>query len=70
MSFQSILSVIQILALAATTLFGLGIILQLLLAAGILPIRMVWGGRQQTLTVPLRIASCWHQQCFWDFLAT
>jgi len=42
---------------AATVLFGVVIVLQLLLAAGILPITMAWGGRQQTLTVPLRLAS-------------
>ncbi|HUW13652.1 MAG TPA: hypothetical protein VM537_28270 [Anaerolineae bacterium] len=42
---------------AATVLFAVVIILQLLLAAGILPVTMAWGGRQHTLTLPLRIAS-------------
>ncbi len=41
----------------ATFLFGVVIILQLLLAAGILPITMAWGGRQPELTISLRIAS-------------
>jgi hypothetical protein len=47
----------SIAANAATILFGLVAVLQLLLAAGILPVTMAWGGRQTTLTVPLRIAS-------------
>ena len=41
----------------ATVLFVVTIILQLLLAAGILPITMAWGGRQSVLTTTLRIAS-------------
>jgi len=41
----------------ATVLFGVTIILQLLLAAGILPITMAWGGREPVLTTNLRIAS-------------
>jgi hypothetical protein len=41
----------------ATALFALTIILQLLLAAGILPITMAWGGREPVLTTNLRIAS-------------
>ena len=41
----------------ATVLFALIIILQLLLAVGILPISMAWGGRQPVLTPGLRIAS-------------
>jgi hypothetical protein len=42
---------------AATVLYVLTIILQLLLAAGILPITMAWGGREPVLTANLRIAS-------------
>ena len=42
---------------AATVLYVLTIILQLLLAFGILPITMAWGGRQPVLTMNLRIAS-------------
>lgn len=42
---------------AATVLYALTIILQLLLASGILPITMAWGGRQPVLTTNLRIAS-------------
>jgi hypothetical protein len=42
---------------AATLLYVLTIILQLLLASGILPITMAWGGREPVLTTNLRIAS-------------
>jgi hypothetical protein len=42
---------------AATALYALTIILQLLLATGILPITMAWGGREPVLTTNLRIAS-------------
>ena len=42
---------------AATALYALTIILQLLLAFGILPITMAWGGREPVLTTNLRIAS-------------
>jgi hypothetical protein len=42
---------------AATVLYALTMILQLLLAAGILPITMAWGGREPVLTTNLRIAS-------------
>ena len=42
---------------AATVLYALTIILQLLLAFGILPITMAWGGREPVLTMNLRIAS-------------
>ena len=42
---------------AATALYALTIILQLLLASGILPITMAWGGREPVLTTNLRIAS-------------
>jgi hypothetical protein len=42
---------------AATVLYAITIILQLLLAAGILPITMAWGGREPVLTTNLRIAS-------------
>jgi len=41
----------------AVVLFGVVIVLQLLLAAGILPVSMSWGGRQTTLTTGLRFAS-------------
>lgn len=42
---------------AATVLYALTIILQLLLASGIIPITMAWGGREPVLTTNLRIAS-------------
>jgi len=41
----------------ATILFGLFIGAQLLLALGVLPITMAWGGRQTELTPGLRVAS-------------
>ena len=57
MSIFSRTSIVRIAANVATILFVLTIILQLLLAMGILPISMAWGGRQSELTTPLRIAS-------------
>jgi hypothetical protein len=42
---------------AATVLYALTFILQLLLASGILPITMAWGGQEPVLTTNLRIAS-------------
>ena len=50
-------SVVRIAAYGATVLFVVTILLQLLLATGILPISMAWGGRQTVLTTTLRIAS-------------
>lgn len=41
----------------ATVLFGIVIVLQLLLAIGILPVTMAWGGTQTELTPALRLAS-------------
>jgi hypothetical protein len=41
----------------ATVLFGLIMVLQILLALGVLPITMAWGGRQSVLTPGLRLAS-------------
>lgn len=57
MSIFSNPSIVLTAANVATILFVLTIILQLLLAAGILPISMAWGGRQSELTPALRIAS-------------
>ncbi len=57
MSVFSNNSVIRIAAQVATALFILIAILQILLAAGILPITMAWGGGQPVLTTSLRIAS-------------
>lgn len=50
-------STISILAYVAAVLFGVSIILQLLLASGVLPVTMAWGGQQSTLTTSLRVAS-------------
>jgi hypothetical protein len=41
----------------ATLAFGASIVLQLLLAVGLLPVTMAWGGSQTTLTVALRLSS-------------
>lgn len=48
---------IHLTANIATFLFVVIIVLQILLAAGIFPISMAWGGRQSQLTASLRIAS-------------
>ena len=50
-------SVAKIAGNLATVLFVLAIVLQLLLAAGILPVSMAWGGQQEVLTIGLRISS-------------
>lgn len=50
-------SAASIAANVATVLFAIVIILQLLLAAGILPVTMAWGGTQTELTPALRLAS-------------
>ena len=47
----------RIAANVATVAFGAAILLQLLLAIGVLPSSMAWGGSQPVLTIPLRIAS-------------
>jgi len=57
MSILNNRSVINISAHIASILFILVIIIQLLLAAGIFPVTMVWGGKHTVLTPGLRIAS-------------
>lgn len=57
MSLLSNATFIQTVANIATLLFVVVIVLQILLALGILPISMAWGGRQTQLTPSLRIAS-------------
>lgn len=57
MSVAQNVSIVQVSANIATILFGIVIIIQLLLAAGVLPVTMAWGGRQEVLTPGLRIAS-------------
>ena len=54
--FSKIVS-IQKLGFAAMVLFGIVMILQLMLAAGILPISMAWGGQHTELTLTLRLSS-------------
>jgi hypothetical protein len=50
-------NVSRIAANVATVLFIVIMLVQLLLAAGILPVSMAWGGRQSELTLGLRIGS-------------
>lgn len=57
MSITQNASVVRASANTATILFGVVILIQLLLAAGVFPITMAWGGRQEVLTPGLRIAS-------------
>lgn len=57
MSTSSKLFLNRIAAIVAVVLFGVVIILQLLLAVGILPVSMAWGGRRTVLTTGLRFAS-------------
>lgn len=48
---------IKNLGTAAVVLFAIVMILQLLLAAGVLPVSLAWGGRQSQLTPSLRLSS-------------
>lgn len=57
MSIISNTSVIRFSANIATILFAVVIIIQLLLAAGVIPVSMAWGGRQEVLTPNLRVTS-------------
>ncbi len=57
MDFLSNTQLIVTTANVATLLFAVVIVLQILLAAGILPVSMAWGGRQSILTPSLRISS-------------
>lgn len=57
MSITQGVSIVRVSANIATILFGIVILIQLLLAAGVLPVTMAWGGRQEVLTPGLRIAS-------------
>jgi hypothetical protein len=49
--------VVRLMGNLSTALFAVVIVLQLLLAAGILPITMAWGGTQSELTLGLRLSS-------------
>ncbi len=57
MTFQADNHLPKLAANIASILFGLFMAAQLLLALGILPISMAWGGRQTELTPGLRVAS-------------
>ena len=57
MNFLSDTQFITAAANIATLLFAVVIVLQILLAAGILPVSMAWGGRQPKLTPSLRFAN-------------
>ncbi|MCC9075673.1 hypothetical protein FKZ61_006040 [Litorilinea aerophila] len=51
------MNVVSIAAHVATALFAIFIGMQILLAAGVLPVTIAWGGRQPVLTPALRVAS-------------
>lgn len=57
MTYLSKATFVQTTANLATALFAFFIGVQLLVAAGILPISILWGGRQSELTPSLRAAS-------------
>lgn len=57
MTYLSKPNVVQFSANIATILFALFIVVQLLAAAGVFPISMLWGGRQTELTVTMRLTS-------------
>jgi hypothetical protein len=57
MKLVSTHTLVPVAATVATVAFAASMLLQLLLAAGLLPITMAWGGSQPVLTTPLRIAS-------------
>jgi hypothetical protein len=57
MTYLSNVNSVQTTANIATALFVFFIVFQLLLAAGLLPVSMAWGGRQTELTPILRLAS-------------
>jgi hypothetical protein len=50
-------SVARIAGTVATAAFLLAICLQLLLALGVLPVTLAWGGTESVLTTPLRLAN-------------
>jgi len=54
---SSKLSSIKLLGYISVGLFSIVMILQLMLASGILPISMAWGGRHTELTLTLRFSS-------------
>ena len=57
MAGSSKLSLISTLGYISVGLFSIVMILQLLLAAGILPVSMAWGGRSTVLTPVMRLSS-------------
>ena len=57
MAGSSKLSSIKLLGYISVGLFSIIMILQLMLAAGILPISVAWGGRHTELTLTLRFSS-------------
>ena len=57
MTDTTIKSPVKIAGIIAVVFFGIVILLQLLLALGILPVTMAWGGRQHELTTSLRLTS-------------
>ena len=57
MTYLSKPNLVQFSANVATTLFAIFIVVQILAAAGIFPVSMLWGGRQTELTMTMRLTS-------------
>lgn len=57
MTYLSKPNFVQLSANIATALFAIFIGVQLLAAAGIFPVSMLWGGRQTELTMTMRLTS-------------
>lgn len=57
MSEKTNTSIVEISAQVSTVLFAAVMVLQILLATGVMSISMAWGGRQTELTLGLRAAS-------------
>ena len=57
MADSSKIPLIKLLGYISVGLFSVVMILQLLLAAGVLPISMAWGGQHTELTLTLRLSS-------------
>lgn len=57
MTYLSKPNFVQLAANIATALFAIFIGVQLLAAAGVFPVSMLWGGRQTELTMTMRLTS-------------
>ena len=57
MTYLSKPNFVQFSANVATALFAVFIVVQILAAAGVFPVSMLWGGRQTELTMTMRLMS-------------